>query len=77
MVAIKHGMVMQRNAVLLLLLLCFVSLSNKGLGGPGNAKVCSFHCCTNALKKKLNKNLAASFTSTLSLVLLTNVFIIA
>ena len=39
MVAIECGVVTQRATFLLLSLLCFVSLPNKRLGGPGNTKV--------------------------------------
>ena len=34
----ERGVMTQRAAVLLLSLLCFVSLPNKRLGGPGNMK---------------------------------------
>ena len=42
-------MVAQRDAVLLLLILDFVSLPNKSLGGPGNTKVRGRRHCTNVL----------------------------
>ena len=39
MVAMERGIVKQRAVALLLSLLCFMSLLNKRLGGPGNTKV--------------------------------------
>ena len=47
----EHGVVMQRTAVLLLLLLCFAILPNERLGGPGNAKFVVFIAALTFLKK--------------------------
>ena len=68
----KRGMVTWRAALLLLSLLCFMSLPDKRLGGPGNTKTLGFATELMLLianDKTINKNLATSFTSTLSLVL--------
>ena len=47
MEAMECGVVTQRAAVLLLLLLQFVNLLNKKLGSPGNTKVRGFHHLAN------------------------------
>ena len=50
--SMKDDKVTLRAIVLLLLLLRFLSLPNKRLGGPGNTKVRGFHCCANTLNSQ-------------------------
>ena len=46
----ERGMMTLRAPVLLLSLLCFMRLPNRGLEGPGNTKVRGFH--TNILNSQ-------------------------
>ena len=48
----EHGLVTQRAIVLLLLLLYFVSLPNKRLGGLENTKVRGFRRYTNVFNSQ-------------------------
>ena len=67
MSAMEHDVVTQPAIVPLLSLLCFKSLPNKRLGGPGIMKVCDFRHCANILITNDKMLIKTSFTSSVLL----------